>query len=262
MWVRVCVCVCACVFVCVHACMHVWVWSMCVYACVCVCVRVCACVHEWVCVCESECVCVSVCVHACLHVCTCVHACMGVVYVCVCMCMCVCVCVCVHACVSVHVCEWVCVCVCVCVLTCIPACMRVWILYMQLCLNPCWYLHYVLAFVKYLITFSISMYIMHVMFVQCFEPWGRRFTNFHYYHYNEPLTWCWRHKAFIQSLPFGFGRLQWRRRKSHRHMMKMKQHSQYMWAEERVTELAILLVQSTQAYSVITQAWTHTYIVN
>ena len=48
---------------------------------------------------------------------------------------------------------------------------------------PCWCLHFVLASVKLLITFSISMYIMcNIMFVQCFEPRGRSFTNFHRYY--------------------------------------------------------------------------------
>ena len=37
-----------------------------------------------------------------------------------------------------------------------------------------------LVFVKLLITFSISMYIMCVMFVRRFESRGRRFTIFHY----------------------------------------------------------------------------------
>ena len=52
------------------------------------------------------------------------------------------------------------------------------------CLNPCWCLHYMSAFVNLLITFSISMYIMCVMFIPRFRgrPQGRRFTNFHYYY--------------------------------------------------------------------------------
>ena len=37
-----------------------------------------------------------------------------------------------------------------------------------------------LAFVRLLITFSISVYVMCVMFVHRFEPQGRRFTNFRY----------------------------------------------------------------------------------
>ena len=46
-------------------------------------------------------------------------------------------------------------------------------------------LHYVLPFVKLLVTVSISLYIMciTIMFVQHFEPQGRPFTNFHYYFY-------------------------------------------------------------------------------
>ena len=55
-----------------------------------------------------------------------------------------------------------------------------------LCLNPCWYIHciFLLAFITLWITFSVSVYIMCVMFVQCFwliEHWGWRFTIFHYY---------------------------------------------------------------------------------
>ena len=48
----------------------------------------------------------------------------------------------------------------------------------------CWCLHYLLAFlfVKLLVTFSMSMYIMCViMLVQRFEPQGRRLTNLHCY---------------------------------------------------------------------------------
>ena len=42
-----------------------------------------------------------------------------------------------------------------------------------------------LVFVKLLITLSISMYIMCVMFVQRFELHGRYITNFHYYYYYD-----------------------------------------------------------------------------
>ena len=41
-----------------------------------------------------------------------------------------------------------------------------------------------LAFVKLQITFSIWMYIICVMFVQCIELRGRHFTNCHYYYYS------------------------------------------------------------------------------
>ena len=57
-------------------------------------------------------------------------------------------------------------------------CVTVCVLHVHL--NPCWRLHYVSVFVELLITFSISVYIMHAMFVQRFELQGRRFTNFHY----------------------------------------------------------------------------------
>ena len=50
----------------------------------------------------------------------------------------------------------------------------------SLCLNPCWCVHYVIAFAILKMTFSVSVYIMCVMSVQCFKPWGRRFTNLHY----------------------------------------------------------------------------------
>ena len=43
--------------------------------------------------------------------------------------------------------------------------------------------YYVLTFVKLRIIFSISVYIMCVMFVQRFEPCGRRFTNVRYSYY-------------------------------------------------------------------------------
>ena len=39
--------------------------------------------------------------------------------------------------------------------------------------------------VKLRITFSISMYTMRVMFVQHYEPRGRRFTIFHYPYYHR-----------------------------------------------------------------------------
>ena len=42
----------------------------------------------------------------------------------------------------------------------------------QLCLNPCWCLHYLLAFVKLLITFSVSMYICVILCL--FSAMGRR----------------------------------------------------------------------------------------
>ena len=45
-------------------------------------------------------------------------------------------------------------------------------------------LRYVLAFVRLLIAFSVSMYVTCViLFVQRFEPRGRRLTNFHFYYY-------------------------------------------------------------------------------
>ena len=47
-----------------------------------------------------------------------------------------------------------------------------------------------LAFVKLLISFSISMYFLCGMFVQLFELQSKRFTNFHYYYYNTAS--CWR----------------------------------------------------------------------
>ena len=65
------------------------------------------------------------------------------------------------------------VCVCVCVCVCI----------LHMCLNCCSCVDYVLAFVKLGITFSISMFIMCVMFVQCFVPQGRHFINFHFCYY-------------------------------------------------------------------------------
>ena len=88
----------------------------------------------------------KVCVHAC--VCVCVHVCVHVLCVCVRMCACMCVCGC-----CVWVCGGLCVCVCVCV-----------------CLNSCCFLHYALAFVKLLITFSILIYI-HVSYV-CSVLWA------------------------------------------------------------------------------------------
>ena len=67
------------------------------------------------------------------------------------------------------------------------------------CLNLCGCVHYVLAFVKLRITFSILMYVMCVMFVLSFEPWGRHFTNVRYYYKSE---WCHlqRHQATHDSL--------------------------------------------------------------
>ena len=68
-----------------------------------------------------------------------------------------------------------CVCVCVCVCVC--------------CLNLCWCIHYIL-FVKLRITFSVSMYIICVTFVQRFKPWGKRFTNSHPHYYMKQVTCC------------------------------------------------------------------------
>ena len=73
----------------------------------------------------------------------------------------------------------VCVCACVCMHACVCVCEHAHILH--ICLNPCWCVHYVLAFVKLWITVSISMYIMCVMFLQQ----DRHFTNFHYYWVNK-----------------------------------------------------------------------------
>ena len=74
-----------------------------------------------------------------------------------------CVCVCVCACVRARARACVCVCVCVCIF--------------------CIIMLEHLSIYTYLMTFSISMYIMCVCFVQRFEQQGRRFTNFHYYYY-------------------------------------------------------------------------------
>ena len=43
-------------------------------------------------------------------------------------------------------------------------------------------MYIVLAVVKLRITFSAHLDV-HYVFVQCFEPLSRRFTNFHYYYY-------------------------------------------------------------------------------
>ena len=70
----------------------------------------------------------------------------------VCMCVCVRTCVCVCMCVRAHV------CVCVCAY-----------------FNPCWCLHYMLALVKLLITFSISVYMMVLhLFGALSLPWCNR----------------------------------------------------------------------------------------
>ena len=60
----------------------------------------------------------------------------------------------------------VCVCVCVCVCT-LHIVMFEPLLMCTLCVSS----------VKVQVTFSISMYIMCVMFVWSFEPWDRHFTN-------------------------------------------------------------------------------------
>ena len=76
---------------------------------------------------------------------------------------------------------------------CVLACVRAWVRACvcvhacasctQLCVNPCRCVHYALAFVKLWMAFSILMYFMCVMFVQQSKPWGRLFTNLHYYYY-------------------------------------------------------------------------------
>ena len=76
--------------------------------------------------------------------------------------------------------------------------------YVVCILHPCWWLHYVLAFVKLLMTFSVSMYSMWVMFVQRFERRGRRFTNLHYY-CNRVYCMCfglWPFNLYFLSLLF------------------------------------------------------------
>ena len=54
----------------------------------------------------------------------------------------------------------------------------------QLCLHHCHCAYYVLVLVQLLVAFSISMYIMCVMFVQSYGPQGRRFTHLHNYYCN------------------------------------------------------------------------------
>ena len=159
--VCVCVCVCVCVRACMHACMRVCVHThalACVHVCVCVCVCVCVRACMRVCMCAFVCVCVCVC--ACMHACVRAHAC-----TCLCACVRVCVCVCVCACVRAYVCVCVCVCVCVraCVCMCACVCVCVCASCTKLCLNPCWCLHYVLVFVKLLVTFSMLLYIIGVL---------------------------------------------------------------------------------------------------
>ena len=94
-----------------------------------------------------------------------------------------------RCCVSVVVVVSVCVCVCVCVCMCVC-------LYMPEPLLKCT-LSMWKMYVEVWITVSISMYVMCVTFVQCFEPQGRHFTNCHYY-YKQ----CWSFE--IVSISFSF----------------------------------------------------------
>ena len=107
------------------------------------------------------------------------------------MCVCVCVCVCVYH--SVDKCECVCVCVCVCaratvwtncvcVCVCVCVCTRARILNIVMLQPVLMSTLRVTVFVNFLITFSISSYIICDMLVPHFEPQGRRFTNFDYYY--------------------------------------------------------------------------------
>ena len=64
-----------------------------------------------------------------------------------------------------HPSQSLCACVCVCARVCVCVCECV-----GAHLNPCWCLHYVLAFVKLLITFSILLYIIYI----CWVLWAAR----------------------------------------------------------------------------------------
>ena len=55
-----------------------------------------------------------------------------------------------------------------------------------------------LASVKLRITFSISVYIKCVMFIQRFESRGGRFTNFHYYYFH---LLCWATTFRLEGWP-------------------------------------------------------------
>ena len=89
------------------------------------------------------------------------------------VCVCVCVfCVCVYVC--VRVCVYVCVHACMCVFAC-ASCSFAWNIVDV----------YVICQLLLWITVSIST---GVMFVQCFEPQGRRFTKFHYYYHKQVCT--------------------------------------------------------------------------
>ena len=111
----------------------------------------------------------------------------------------------------------------------------------QLCLNPCRCLHYALVFVKLLIKFSISKYIMCVIFVQRFKQWGKHFTNFHYYYHQTQLktnlSYSYPYSAILCFLLFCFCRCCWAilcSRVFHqvRDLQKEEQHgvaSAYQW---------------------------------
>ena len=100
----------------------------------------------------------------------CMRACVRVCVWCVCGCVRACARACVRACVRV------CVCVCVCVFARAHYAHILFEL-LLMCTSG------VKLFAKLRITFSISMYIMCVMFVQRFGTHGRRFTNVHDYDY-------------------------------------------------------------------------------
>ena len=118
------------------------------------------------------CVCVCACVRACVRAC---------VYVCVCVSVCARACVCVRAYVRQSACVSACVCVCVCscARACVRACMRAYILHIVM-FEP---MLMGAICISCLVTVSVSMCIMRVMFVRRFEPQGGRFRTFHYYYH-------------------------------------------------------------------------------